>query len=169
MKQLLKDIIGFTKSLTGIDILLYFAVLILIILIISLIYIIKNSDEEIEEIEEHSDGESTIFNKEDVDIKEIITNIENVDSKVAEFTDYESEQEEKAIISYEELLAKNKAGELNYAEEKVVNNEVTVKKVNLDTIINKERQEATSKSSLFNYEKEEAFLQALKSLNELLN
>ncbi len=167
MKQLIKDIISFSKSLTAVDLLLYFAVLTLIILIVSLIYIIKTSDDE--EAEDLIENKTTFFNQEDVDIKEIITNIENREETVSEFTDYESEQEEKAIISYEELLQKSKQGKLNYEEEKVVNNEVIVKKVSLDNVVNKEEKEETPKGSLFHYEKEEAFLKALQSLNELLN
>lgn len=169
MKQLIKDIISLSKSLTVVDLLLYFAVLTLIILIVSLIYIIKTSDDEEVEEEKFIEDKTTIFNQEDVDIKEIITNIENREEPVSEFTDYESEQEEKAIISYEELLQKSKQGKLNYEEEKVVNNEVIVKKVSLDNMVNEEVKEETPKGSLFRYEKEEAFLKALQSLNELLN
>ena len=90
MKQLIKDIISFSKSLTAVDLLLYFAVLTLIILIVSLIYIIKTSDDE--EAEDLIENKTTFFNQEDVDIKEIITNIENREETVSEFTDYESEQ-----------------------------------------------------------------------------
>ena len=107
MKQLFTDIIGFVNNLSQVDLLLYFAILVLIILVVSLIYIIKTSDDE----EEITEG----FNNEDIDLSEIVTNIENTDPPTIEFTSYEKEQEEKAIISYEELIAKNKNGHTMYA------------------------------------------------------
>lgn len=166
MKQLLKDIIGLLTGLGKMDLLLYFAVLILIILVVSLIYIIKTSEEE----EEPKEEGTTIYNREDVDLKEIITNIENTNPALAEYTEYEQEQEEKAIISYDELIARSKTGTLNYDKEEVINNEVSIKKINLDKLANAQEEEKITKTnSLFNYEKEEAFLKALQSLSELLN
>ena len=168
MKQLLKDITSFITSLNQMDLLLYFAVLILIILVVSLIYIIKTSDEE-EELESSETG-STIYNKEDLDLKEVITNIEESTPPVVEYTDYEREQEEKAIISYDELIERSKMGTVNYATEEVANKEVSIKKINLDKLVEPKIKEETPKNnSLFHYEKEEAFLKALQSLNELLN
>ena len=108
MKQLLKDMLHFITGFNQMDLLLYFAVLILIILVVSLIYIIKTSDEE-EEYTNPEEG-TTLYNEEDVDLKEIITNIEESTPPVVEYTDYEKEQEEKAIISYDELLERSKMG-----------------------------------------------------------
>lgn len=163
MKQLFSDIIGFTKNLTQVDLLLYFAILVLIILIVSLIYIIKNSDEE--EIKEE-------FNTEEIDLKEVVSNIENVEPPTIEFTSYEKDQEEKAIISYDELIAKNKSGTFQYNEEEIQNDEISIKKIDLDNIVasNEIAKEATiSENKLFKYANEEAFLNALKALSELLN
>lgn len=164
MKQLFSDIISFTKNLTQVDLLLYFAILVLIILIVSLIYIIKNSTEE-EELKEE-------FNTEDIDLKEVVSNIENVDPPNIEFTSYEKDQEEKAIISYDELIAKNKKGNIYYNEEEIQNDEISIKKIDLDNIIasNEIPKEALeNEKKLFKYANEEAFLNALKALNELLN
>lgn len=165
MKQLFKDILNLVTSLNQMDLLLYFAVLILIILIVSLIYIIKTSDEE--ELETIENG-TTLYNNEDVDLKEIITNIEESKPPVVEYTDYEREQEEKAIISYDELIERSKMGTIKYDTEED-NKEVSIKKINLDKLAKTDIKEEKPKGSLFNYEKEEAFLKALKSLNELLN
>lgn len=167
MKQLLKDAIGFITSLNQMDLLLYFAVLILIILVVSLIYIIKTSDEE--ELE-NPEADKTIYNAEDIDLKEVITNIESSEPPIVEYTDYEREQEEKAIISYDELIERSKMGTVSYATEEVANKEVAIKKINLDKLGEQKVKEETPKTnSLFHYEKEEAFLKALQSLNELLN
>ena len=169
MKQLLKDILNLITSLNQMDLLLYFAVLILIILVVSLIYIIKTGDEEIV-IEEEDENRTKLYNKEEEDIKDIITNIENTAPPIVEFTEYEREQEEKAIISYDELLERSKKGTLSFATEEVANNEISIKKINLDKMTNNSKiEEKQNTNSLFNYEKEEDFLKALKNLNELLN
>jgi hypothetical protein len=164
MKQLFSDIIGFMSNLDLIDFLLYLAVLVLVILVVSLIYVIKNEQAE-EEVEEYS------FNDEDIDLKEVVNNIENTTPDVAAFTNYEEEQEEKAIISYDELVARNKQGNINYNEEEVINNEVSVKKIDLDNIIKEDNEIIKQNDThlMFNYEKEEAFLESLKKLQELLN
>ncbi len=166
MKQLLKDIFNFVTSLSQMDVLLYFAVLILIILVVSLIYIIKTGDEE-EPLETKENG-TTLYNSDDVDLKEIITNIEESKPPVVEYTDYEKEQEEKAIISYDELIERSKMGTIKYDTEET-NQEIAIKKINLDKLAKTEEKKQTPKGSLFHYEKEEAFLKALQSLNELLN
>lgn len=149
---MLKDTIGFLKTLNPIDLLLYFAVLVLIVLIVSLIYIIKSSDEEMED------------NSNDLeDLTAIVSSIEKEEAPVMKFTDFEAEQEEKAIISYEELLAKNKMGKISYEEEKQVDEDFSIKKINLDSLLEKKSV------TFFNYEREEEFLKNLKALNQLLN
>ena len=163
MKQLFSDIAGFMTDLNHVDLLLYFAILILIILVVCLIYIIKNSDNDTEIIEE--------ANKDEVDLNDIVTNIQNNEPSVIEFTNYEKDQEEKAIISYDELLEKNKQGKIVYDEEKISDDEVSIKKIDLDKIIkeNMEEKKEQTESKLFQYTNEEAFLKALNALNELLN
>ena len=99
------------------------------------------------------------------ELKNIVSDIENSKPPVLELTDYEAEQEEKAIISYEELLAKKDSGSITYEEE--TNDEVSIKKVNVDALENPSKNK---KSVVFyNYEREEEFLKKLKALNELLN
>lgn len=164
MKQLFTDIFNLVKNMNQIDFLLYFAILILIILVVSLIYIIKTSEDEEVVID--------TFNPEDIDLKEVVENIENTEPPTVEFTIYERDQEEKAIISYDELIARSKTGTINYGEEEVIDDELTIKKIDLDSIVNSneiEIQETKQENHLFKYTNEEAFLQALKQLNELLN
>ncbi len=166
MKQLFSDIAGFMTDLNHVDLLLYFAILILIILVVSLIYIIKNSDNDTEMTEMIE--ETT---KDEVDLNDIVTNIQNNEPSAIEFTSYEKDQEEKAIISYDELLEKNKQGKIVYDEEKISDDEVSIKKIDLDKIIkeNMEEKKEQTESKLFQYTNEEAFLKALNALNELLN
>lgn len=168
MKQLIRDIVGFLTSLDPIDILLYFAVVVLIVLVVSLIYIIKTSDDD-EEIEVEDYSKPTAYNKEELDLQDVMTNLEKVSPPSNDTSSYEIEQEEKAIISYEELLKKNKCGSINYDEEKRENEEISIKKINLDQFATPIKEEKTPTNSLFNYEKEEAFLKAIQALNNLLN
>lgn len=163
MKYLIRDIWAFLSSLAIIDYILYFAVLVLIILIISLIYIMRNSEEEPITNEEMTEDN-------EINLKEIVKTIDECPKPVIDMTAYETEQEEKAIISYDELL-KTASHPLQYDDEEIIDNEIKVKKINIDAPYSKETKEpiSTNHCNLFSYEKEEAFLNALKQLNELLN
>ena len=84
-------------------------------------------------------------------------------------TEYEKDQEEKAIISYEELLQKHNRFTINYEKEEVID-DLIVKKVNLNDLVNKNvEEEIKEEVRVISYQKEEAFLSALKELNSLLN
>lgn len=84
-------------------------------------------------------------------------------------TEYEKDQEEKAIISYEELLQKRNKYAINYEKEEVID-DLIVKKVNLNDLVNKNDQEEIKEEvRVISYQKEEDFLSALKELNSLLN
>ncbi|MBE6156862.1 MAG: hypothetical protein E7161_03855 [Firmicutes bacterium] len=84
-------------------------------------------------------------------------------------TEYEKDQEEKAIISYEELLEKRNKYAINYEKEEVID-DLIVKKVNLNDLVNKNEEEIIKEEvRVISYQKEEAFLSALKELNSLLN
>ena len=102
-------------------------------------------------------------------------------------TAYEEEQERKAIISYDELVRDANKESVLYDDEKLIDDIIPVKKIqtaNLELPRRKEEGpvrfelpkteppmevETKETSKLFSYEKEEAFLKALKELNELLN
>ena len=107
-------------------------------------------------------------------------------------TRYEEEQEQKAIISYDELV-KSTQNTLSYQKEEMVDDVIPVKQIqvmpmelpkikdgdNILDSLNITQKEPkfevdsnpieTQEFKLFSYEKEEAFLKALKELNELLN
>ena len=122
MKDLINDIIGFLSTLTGIDLLLYCAVLFLILLVVCLAYIIKNTDE---------DEEITDLNNSELNLKDVVKTLEKEkEAPLIHHTSYEEEQEEKAIISYDELLAQNE-NKNTYNEEIIDNDELTIKKINL--------------------------------------
>ena len=72
----------------------------------SLNFIKINKDDEEEKKQDDETAEMKI-------VKEIRENMKN-DDVVINFTDYEKDQEEKAIISYDELLNKSNKYGLNY-------------------------------------------------------
>ena len=159
--KLFNDIGDFLETLSFIDVVFFFAVLILIILVVTLIYFIKiNKDDEEEKKQDYETAEMKI-------VKEIRENMKN-DDVVINFTDYEKDQEEKAIISYDELLNKSNKYGLNYEKEDVYD-DLSVKKVDLDNLVNKNSEiKVNSDVRVISFAKEEAFLEALKRLQKEL-
>ena len=107
-----------------------------------------------------------------------ISYLENVKEKLEseykpneiELTDYEKEQEESAIISYEELIKNKNKMNISYDENyKSDTEEINVKKIMLNDKGIKEEDTKTLDVKLMNYDKEEAFLVALKQLQKNLS
>lgn len=158
--KLFSDIWEFLKTLNFVDIVFFFAVLILMVLVVTLIYFIKiNNDEEVKDKKEET-AEMKI-------VREIQENLGKEEPTV-NFTEYEKDQEDKAIISYDELLNKNNNYGLNYEKEDIYD-DLSVKKVNLDNLINKNNDnKVNSEIRVISFAKEEAFLEALKRLQKEL-
>lgn len=160
--KLFNDIGYFLKTLTFADLVFFFAVMILMVLIVTLIYFIKINNEDVQEEKLEETAEMKI-------VKEITKNIDTNDAPNINFTEYEKDQENKAIISYEELLKKKQNYELNYEKEDVYD-DLSVKKVNLDNLVNiKEERVPKIDVRVISYAEEEAFLQALKQLQRELS
>lgn len=105
--------------------------------------------------------------KDMLDLEAITRNIE-VEYKPLniELTSYEQEQENNAIISYEELLSNRDNNKVNYDSSFENNVDVDVRKVSLKSVVPTEPMvsETSMEVTLMSYEKEEAFLKALKQL-----
>jgi hypothetical protein len=158
--HIFKDIIDFIKTLTVVDYVFFFAVILLLVLIITLVYFIKSNNEVF--------IETTASSNDSNEIKDIAQKLE-IEKPRVEFTPYEKDQEDKAIISYEELVQKSKTGQINYEEEKDLEG-LSVKKINLDeTITDTSEETPISEVRVISYQNEENFLQALKKLQSLLN
>ena len=186
MTSLFSDITNMLSKLSLIDFILYFAVILLIILVVSLIYVMLNDKDEdlskevVEIKEENKLPEETVVNKEEdiaINLEEIMDKLGNAPKNVITLTPYEEEQEAKAIISYEELLKDAKLIDIKENEE-LIDNTIAVKKLTsevkdfdpLEEISRLTNEEViTNQSMLFTYEKEEAFLSALKELDKALN
>ena len=159
--KIFKDIWNLLMALRLVDIIFFFAVLILMILIVTLIYFIKiNNESE----EKEKDLEET---QEMKIAKELRDSMKNSEPTI-KFTDYEKDQEDKAIISYDELLNKGNNYELNYEKEEM-HDDLSVKKVDLDNLVNKNNNTVSNiEVRLISFQKEEAFLEALKRFQKEL-
>jgi len=189
--NLIYDIWNIISSLSMIDYILYFSVIVLIILVVSLIYVIQNENMEEKSIlkTEIEPVKPVVEEKqEELDLLSIVDTIDENPKPLVDMTAYEEEQEQKAIISYEELIKGVKQKEISYEKEEMVDDVIPVKRISISPIektvlpkmeltpkepkievsVTEERKEE-SKVKLFSYEKEEAFLKALQQLNELLN
>lgn len=191
--QIISDTISFIKTLSFVDIVFFFAVVALMLLIVTLIHFVLENKYNEETGEKEStletknspiiaitkNGESKIENKqiedqeimkEANDLLEIAAALEQAEPNNSNLNRYEEEQEEKAIISYDELLERTNEWAINYSEEESIAEDLTVKKVDLNNLVNKEISlKPEIKVSVISYEKEEAFLAALKELQHLLN
>ena len=112
--------------------------------------------------------------KERFDLESITKNIsENYKPANVRLTSYEEEQEENAIISYEELLKQTSENKINYDTSYKYDDldDIEVRKIDLG---NEEKNSSSyikntkPDITLMSYEKEEEFLKALKKLQGTL-
>ena len=164
MKDVIGNLLGFIYSFSMGDYFFFIGTFLLIVLFIYVLYLIKLSELE-EKKEAKSSNISDAF-----DIEAVTKAIEeDYKPETIKLTSYEIEQEESAIISYEELVKnKDKVG-INYDDEYTYDiPELSVRKINLTTDISK-IEEPKLEVKLMQYDKEEAFLKALKELQENLS
>lgn len=171
--QIINDTVSFLKTLSFVDVVFFFAVLALMLLVIVLIYFLReNGMDENNNITLKQDFNYNIDSHKDemTSLKEITEALENAEPSTVNLNKYEEEQEEKAIISYDELLKRKNDFAINYSEEESLDDDLTVKKVDLDNLVNRDViVKPEIKVAVISYEKEEAFLEALKQLQQKLN
>lgn len=167
--SIIDNLTGFFKTLSGVDYVLYFAILVLVVLIVSLIYLLNTTDvdDDLLELEDFNNDSLGEF-----DIKEAVSKLveDKNNSNTIDLTEYEKEQEEKAIISYDELINSTKNKKINYESDELLNNTISVRKVNLENLTSDVEEEKTNVNvKVISYQHEEEFLRALKQLQKLLN
>lgn len=194
--NILEDIWAIISSLSIVDYILYFGIITLICLVISLIYILKTEKLEQEDKDVFEEGPLETSKDEEIDLQNIVNIIDENPKPLVDMTAYEEEQEQKAIISYDELIKAAQAGSLSYDNEELVDDVIPVKKIQVSPMELPKLKEnesvisslelpqkepklevdtevspppTTAQVKLFSYEKEEAFLKALQQLSELLN
>ena len=161
MKDILENIFGFLYTLSMGDYIFLTCTFLLILGLIYITFLIKRDDTV-----------GTYYNESDIsDLASIKEKIEkDYKPSAVKLTDYEEEQEKNAIISYEELLKNTKNNNVSYDENYVSNTEeISIKKINLDSNSDTENINSNLKVKLMSYDKEEAFLTALKQLQQNLS
>lgn len=142
-----------------IDDLLFIAIVVWLLLISVIVLRALKNKEEIMSSEAKS-------RRDMIDLEKITKNIER-DYKPANInlTSYEQEQEDNAIISYQELLNSKDKNHVNYDESFNNKTDIDIKKVDLSNNEKNAYDEHNQINiTLMSYEKEEAFLKALKQL-----
>ena len=154
MKEIIGNLFGFLYTLSMGDYIFLSLTFILILLFVYMIHLIKKEE-----------------NKSENSLHNIVKSIEKEYKPVnVNLTEYESEQEKNAIISYDELIKNKENMNISYDDEYVSNSEeVLIKKISFKETNYKEEPEKIN-VKLMSYEKEEEFLVALKQLQQnLLN
>lgn len=142
----------------SIDDLIFIAILLWLLLISVLVLRALKNKEDIMSSEAKSKRDM-------IDLERITKNIEK-DYKPTNInlTSYEQEQEDNAIISYQELLNSKDKNHVNYDNGFNNKTDINVKKVDLSNNSKNDFDQSRINVSLMSYEKEEAFLKALKQL-----
>ncbi len=149
------------------DILLFLSVIALIVISIMMVYLVYSQNIQLNKQLDKKD------NKKEIDeLRELSKELEHINrNNNINMTKYEEEQEQKAIISYDELIKNKNRVSIGYENEELVNN-VEIKKIDLDRTgeieLDPIKQELNSKVTLVSYEHEEEFLASLKKLQYLL-
>ncbi len=166
MKEVIKNLLGFIYSFSMGDYLFFIGTFLLVVLFIYVLYLIKLSDAE-----EDSKKEKEFVLKDDFDLEAVTKAIEkDYKPETIRLTPYEVEQEQSAIISYEELVNKKNTVGIDYDDEYSSEiPEISIKKINLTSDLTKISEEPKLEVKLMPYDTEEAFLKALKELQEKLS
>lgn len=165
MKEMYENLVGFIYSLSMGDYFFFIGTFLLIVLFVYILYLIKCSDGE--EVED-----AVSEKKDDFDIEAVTKAIEkDYKPETIRLTSYEEEQENNAVISYEELLKNKDKISVSYDDEyEFEEPTLSVKKFDLtNTSETPVIDESKLKVQLMSYEKEEEFLKALKDLQSNLS
>ena len=165
MKDVFGNILGFIYSLSMGDYFFFIGTLLLIVLFIYIVYLIKCSDEEDSSLKAVNVQSNDTF-----DLEAITKDIEeNYKPPVIKLTNYEKEQENNAIISYDELIKNKDKLSISYDDEYEYDLPIKVQKIDLSNTGEIKVPDGKLEVKLMSYEKEEEFLSALKELQSNLS
>lgn len=179
-------ILSVMESFSNTDLMIFVVIIFLIVISMMMFYLVYSQNKQLtrelylrDQKEKEKEKEVVLevpveeSNAELFDLQKVTKELEALPKeKTVNLTSYEEEQEEKAIISYDELLEASKKVSINYSDTDM-EDDITVRKVDLDNTgkieLDPIKKELNSRVSLVSYEHEEAFLKALKQLQSLLN
>ncbi len=175
MENIVLTIGGLLKSFEISDLFFFTVTLILILLLIYIVYLVRLDDENYEPQKKvpapHPEIKKPVtIEQEDKPLKAIVDKIESdYKPRPIDLSEYEKEQENTAIISYQELLSRASTANNIYYEDEydsgfddVLIQKVDNKQSNTQELVN------LPKAVMMSYESEEAFLHALKALQKNL-
>ena len=175
------------ENFTNSDALVFIFVIFLIVVSMMMVYLVYSQNKQLTQELMMRDKKAREDKNKELDLRALSKELESAPKeKNIELTSYEAEQEEKAIISYEELVDANKNLGINYSDTDELDNIVVKKvdlentgKINIDEIQEQAAQKVVEESpiveeepatdSVLTYEHEEEFLETLKQLQSLLN
>lgn len=163
--KIFSDVLNFVKALRFVDVVFFLAVIVLIALMVTLLYFIRINDEK--DTKEKAKEERLETTREMQIVEELKKNAPEEPNTI-KFTDYEKDQEDKAIISYDELLNKGTNSKISYESERT-DEDISIKKINFDNVGDtKSEGQPRIVAQVISLAKEEAFLNALKRLEKEL-
>ena len=129
---------------------------------------VQTNEVETNNFEEYDDEEGELL-----DLATITKRLENKELNDIDLSKFEEEQEKEAIISYEELVNKAKKSSINYKKETMID-DVSVKEVDVDNLFVQDKENTYNVNTVdsigaISYAQEEAFLKALKQLQQQIN
>ena len=162
------------ENIANSDVFVFIIIIFLLIVSMMMVYLVYSQNKQLtEELMLRDKRAREEKENKELDLRELTKELESAPKeKNIELTDYEAEQEEKAIISYEELLNANQAQNINYSDLDEID-DIVVKKVDLantGTVSLNEIKEITEEAKEpTSYAHEEEVLEDLKHLQSILN
>lgn len=162
------------ENIANSDLFVFIIIIFLLVVSMMMVYLVYSQNKQLtEELMLRDKKNREAKDNKELDLRELTKELEQAPKeKNIELTNYEAEQEEKAIISYEELINANQNQSINYSDLDEVDN-IVVKKVDLENTgpinvaeIKKLTEEAKEPIS---YEHEEEVLRDLKQLQSIIN
>ena len=161
-------------SIANSDVFVFIIIIFLLVVSMMMVYLVYSQNKQLTEelmLRDKKNREAEA-NKE-LDLRQLTKELEQAPKeKNIELTNYEAEQEEKAIISYEELVNANQVQNINYSDFDKAD-DIVVKKVDLENTgplsINEIKETVKEAKEPISYAHEEEVLKNLKQIQSLLN
>lgn len=170
MENIVLTIGGLLKSFEWSDLFFFVITLILILLLVYIVYLVKIDEIDVVVKTSNSKEKSNVRPmNEEKSLSAIVNELETSYSpEPIDLSAYEKEQENTAIISYQELLSR--ASNNIYYEDEYDSgfDDVLIQKIDNKETSNTQELVNLPKAIMMNYESEEAFLSALKVLQKNL-
>lgn len=161
-------------SIANSDLFVFIIIIFLLVVSMMMVYLVYSQNKQLtEELMSRDKKNREAQENQELNLRELTKELESAPKeKNIELTNYEAEQEEKAIISYEELVNANQGQNINYSDFDEID-DIVVKKVDLANTgpinLNEIKDITEEAKEPISYAHEEEVLDNLKQLQSLLN